>query len=124
MITLERINCDPLLAEAGLAVCCTETFCTLMEQGAFRSANCRRVLAALYDAEPDAADPYRVRLPRGKGTDEIAQAEKRFSGSLAYLLAQQREQQRLPVGFLYHQVVAVGVGFAEPHHGARLVTGI
>lgn len=63
MITLERINCDPLLAEAGLAVCCTETFCTLMEQGAFRSANCRRVLAALYDAEPDAADPYRVRLP-------------------------------------------------------------
>lgn len=63
MITLERIDCDPLLAEAGLAVCCTEAFCALMERGAFRSDNCRRVLAALYDAVPDDTDPYRVRLP-------------------------------------------------------------
>lgn len=63
MITLEPILCDPFSAEAGLEIPCTETFCALMEEGAFSSAACRKVLADLYDAVPDAADPYRVRLP-------------------------------------------------------------
>lgn len=63
MITLERISCDPFSPEAGLEIACTETFCALMEAGAFSSPACRKVLAALCDGVPHETDPYRVRLP-------------------------------------------------------------
>ena len=63
MITLERTPHDPFSADAGLEIACTETFCALMEEGAFSSPACRKVLTALCDGVPHETDPYRVRLP-------------------------------------------------------------
>lgn len=63
MITLECTPHDPFSADAGLEIACTESFCALMEAGAFASPACRKVLSALCDGVPHDTDPYRVLLP-------------------------------------------------------------
>lgn len=63
MITLEATLCDPFSADAGLEIAGTESFCALMEEGAFSSPACRKVLSALCDGVPHETDPYRVCLP-------------------------------------------------------------